>query len=345
MTTRTVVYALYIVTFVLIATGVATIGTNRADAWWLYDAHRYAGAVLCILLVPKFVIIARAYGRRLKRGTWNEVHTWAGLVLTLLLLVSTLGALAWTLNLAPFWVQIILFVTPLALHWYAALGLVPFFLWHVWARWLTPPKFTQMPRALVESKRTRREALNLLGIGALGVIGLGALQLAGGLTTWTRRFTGSRVVSQFTANDFPVTQSDAPPVIDATRWRLKVRGNVAQAFQLTYAELISRSAEERTATLDCTLGWAATQNWRGVPLGELLARAGWDKQAPVTVYAVTGAPVALSTEEVGETILATHVGQETLSAAHGFPARLVVPSRRGYQWLKWVGEVVVSEAG
>lgn len=342
MTTRTVVYALYIVTFVLIATGVATIGTNRADAWLLYDAHRYAGALLCVLLVPKFVIIARAYGRRLRRGTWNEVHTWAGLVLTLLLLVSTLGALVWTLNLAPFWVQIILFVTPLALHWYVALALVPFFLWHVWVRWLKPPKITEMPRALVESKRTRREALILLGIGALGAIGLGALQLAGGLTTWTRRFTGSRLVAQFTGNDFPVTQSDAPPAIEVASWRLHVRGNVARAFVLTYAELTTMGTEERTATLDCTLGWAATQNWRGIPLIELLARAGWDKQAPVTVYAVTGAVVALSAQEVGEALLATHVGQEALSAAHGFPVRLVMPSRRGYQWLKWVGEVVVS---
>ena len=117
---------------------------------------------------------------------------------------------------------------------------------------------------------------------------------------------------------------------------------MAQPFALTYAELIAISNEERTATVDCTLGWAATQDWRGVPLAQLLAQAGWNKKALVTVYAVTGAIVALSPEEVNETLVATHVGQEPLNAAHGYPARLVVPSRRGYQWLKWVGQVVVS---
>jgi DMSO/TMAO reductase YedYZ molybdopterin-dependent catalytic subunit len=60
------------------------------------------------------------------------------------------------------------------------------------------------------------------------------------------------------------------------------------------------------------------------------------------VYAASGATVALSSQDVAETLVATHVGDETLSPAHGFPARLVVPSRRGYQWLKWVEKVVVS---
>lgn len=342
MSARVVNWSLYVVTFVLIGTGVATIGTNRADATWLYDAHRYTGALLCVLLIPKFGIIARAYVRRLKHGTWNEIHTWAGLLLTFLLLVSVLGALVWTLNLAPFWIQVILYLTPLALHWYVALALVPFFLWHIWVRGHTPPKLSHLPHEILKSKRTRRQALNLLGLGALGMVGLGALNLAANLTTWQRRFTGSRLVAEFTGNDFPVTQSDAPPAIDATKWRLRVRGNVSQELTLSYAELIALGAQTHTATLDCTLGWAATQNWRGVPLVELLRHVDADESAEVTVYAVTGAVVALSRAEIVETMIATHVGDETLSAAHGFPARLVVPSRRGYQWLKWINQIVVA---
>ena len=277
------------------------------------------------------------------------------LVLTVLLLVSTLGALVWTLNLAPFWVQIVLFMTPLALHWYLALALVPFFLWHVWVRWVKPPNFSRMlrellqggqtqqqARELLESTQTRRRALNLLGLGALGALGLGLVEFAANRTPWQRRFTGSRVVSEFTGNDFPITQSDTPPATDISTWRLRVRGKVSQPFALTYAELTALPADVRTATVDCTLGWASTQNWRGIPLMDLLTRAGWDQQAAVTVYAATGALVGLSAQDVNEVLLATHVGEETLSDAHGFPARLVVPSRRGYQWLKWVSEIVVS---
>lgn len=342
MTARIVNWSLYFVTFVLIGTGVSTIGTNRTDAWWLYDAHRYAGVLLCILLFPKFGIILRAYARRFKQGTWNELHTWAGLVLTILLLVSTVGALVWTLNLAPFWIQVLLILSPLALHWYVGLALVPFFLWHLWARWIPPPKLAHIPGEVVTSGRTRRQALNLLGVGALGALGAAALQFAGNRTEWQRRFTGSRLVAAFTGNKFPVTQSDTPPVIDIAVWELRVQGKVAQPYALTYTQLLALETAERVATLDCTLGWAATQNWRGVPLHRLLARAGWDEQTPVTVYAMTGATVGLSPQEIHETLLATHIGEETLDTAHGFPARLVVPSRRGYQWLKWTARIVVS---
>jgi hypothetical protein len=341
MSARAVNWSLYIITFVLIATGVATIGTNRAESWWLYDAHRYAGALLCIVLVPKFGIILRAYARHFRRGTWSDLHTWAGLLLTLALLIATAAALVWTLNLAPFWVQFILYVTPLAVHWYLGLALVPFFLWHVWVRWVRPPKFSAMPRELLESKRTRRQALTLMGIGALGAVGLVLVEFFANRTAWQRRFTGSRVVAEFTGNDFPITHSETPPATDLAEWRLQVRGRVAQAFALTYDELTALTFITRTATIDCTLGWASTQQWRGIALQDLLTRAGWDAQATVSVHAATGGIVGLAAGDVEEALLATHVGDEPLSHMHGFPARLVLPSRRGYQWLKWVDEIVV----
>ena len=40
-------------------------------------------------------------------------------------------------------------------------------------------------------------------------------------------------------------------------------------------------------------------------------------------------------------LLATHVGDEPLSHGHGAPARLVVPGRRGFQWVKWVTRIEV----
>ena len=42
-------------------------------------------------------------------------------------------------------------------------------------------------------------------------------------------------------------------------------------------------------------------------------------------------------------LLATTVGDETLSHRHGFPLRLVAPSRRGYQWVKWVTTLEVND--
>ena len=58
---------------------------------------------------------------------------------------------------------------------------------------------------------------------------------------------------------------------------------------------------------------------------------------------VTGYRWSLPVEEARDALLATHVDGERLSHGHGFPARLVAPGRRGFQWVKWVTEVEVRE--
>jgi DMSO/TMAO reductase YedYZ molybdopterin-dependent catalytic subunit len=44
----------------------------------------------------------------------------------------------------------------------------------------------------------------------------------------------------------------------------------------------------------------------------------------------TGYARRFSLEEAGDLLLATHVENDTLSAEHGFPLRLVAPGHRGY---------------
>jgi DMSO/TMAO reductase YedYZ molybdopterin-dependent catalytic subunit len=62
----------------------------------------------------------------------------------------------------------------------------------------------------------------------------------------------------------------------------------------------------------------------------------------VTARAATGAFATLSLDEARAALLATHVDTEPLNQEHGFPARLVAPTRRGYHWIKWTNELVVS---
>jgi DMSO/TMAO reductase YedYZ molybdopterin-dependent catalytic subunit len=42
-----------------------------------------------------------------------------------------------------------------------------------------------------------------------------------------------------------------------------------------------------------------------------------------------------------EILLATYVGEEILNHSHGFPLRAVVPSRRGWHWVKWLTAIEV----
>ena len=78
-------------------------------------------------------------------------------------------------------------------------------------------------------------------------------------------------------------------------------------------------------------------------MNELLDRAGLGRDArSLLVRSSTGYARRFVLEEAGGLLLATHIGDEALSAGHGFPLRLVAPGHRGYGWVKWVAELEVS---
>ncbi|HLE14928.1 MAG TPA: molybdopterin-dependent oxidoreductase, partial [Anaerolineales bacterium] len=157
-----------------------------------------------------------------------------------------------------------------------------------------------------------------------------------------RRFSGSRLSGRFSGNDFPVTHSRAAEPVDAGSWRLAVEGAVRQPLAFSHADLFALSGAGQEATLDCTLGWYTVQSWYGVSLKELLAKAGADPGAfAVKFQSVTGYAHILPMAEAGQVLLATHVGEEVLEHAHGFPLRAVVPTRRGWFWVKWLERIEV----
>jgi len=59
----------------------------------------------------------------------------------------------------------------------------------------------------------------------------------------------------------------------------------------------------------------------------------------VRLRAASGYAMDFTLAEAGEILLATHVGGEVLDHWHGFPLRAVVPSRRGWFWVKWLTEI------
>jgi DMSO/TMAO reductase YedYZ molybdopterin-dependent catalytic subunit len=84
-----------------------------------------------------------------------------------------------------------------------------------------------------------------------------------------------------------------------------------------------------------------------VPLAAVLEAAsvafpGDSPRARVVVTSVTGWGTALSPTEASRALLATGVAGQVLPADNGAPCRLVVPDRRGLDWVKWVSEVRVD---
>ena len=63
----------------------------------------------------------------------------------------------------------------------------------------------------------------------------------------------------------------------------------------------------------------------------------------VLVRSVTGYYRRFPLDDAQHFLLATHVTGEQLSHGHGFPVRLVAPGRRGFEWVKWVTEIEITE--
>jgi hypothetical protein len=308
---------------VAVATGLASLLAGRPGEGWVVVAHGVVGVALAALVALK---LARVW-QRVRPSNLTGARVFS-LALAALALAALGTGVAWTLGTdspLAFW-------TLLNVHmWLGVLVAVALVGHLTYRRW---------PVATV-TREGRRNYLQYLGVVAAGAVGWRLQQLA----AVDRRFTGSREEGGEAGNAFPVTSwvADDPDPVDPADWTLAVGGRVDQSIELAYGDLAPDS--ERRATLDCTSGWYAERNWRGVRVGDLLSAAGADEAAAwVQFRSVTGYRWSLPIEEARDAMLATHVGGERLSHGHGFPLRLVAPGRRGFQWVKWVEAVEVRRS-
>jgi DMSO/TMAO reductase YedYZ molybdopterin-dependent catalytic subunit len=329
MPRRLVNLALLVAAPLLVATGLFAWIAPRTSADALLVLHRVAGVGLVLALAGKWGIARRSLGRRARAGLDLSIAV-GGLASVALLLVLGLG-LAWSIGIVSF--DRPLPYSLLNVHVFVGVALVPLMVAHAALRWESRPA--------VATLGSRRVALRALALGVGAVVATVALDHVG----IPRRSTGSRATSAFSANDFPLTiwSFDAVPTIDIAAWRMHIDGDVASPGEIGYDELLALSATERDAVLDCTGGWWTEQRWRGVTLGELLARRGMRASAQrVDVVSVTGHAWSFPIGEIDHLLIATHVGGETLALGHGYPARLIAPDHRGFQWIKWVNRMHVA---
>lgn len=139
------------------------------------------------------------------------------------------------------------------------------------------------------------------------------------------------------------------PRVDLDTWRLRLTGMVDRPFELSYEELAAMPQIESDITLACVsneVGGRLVGNarWQGVPLRELLDRAGVRRGATQVVGRsvdgwTAGFPTAVAMDG-RPALVALGMNGEPLPTVHGFPARLVVPGLYGYvSATKWLGEI------
>lgn len=318
----------------LVGTGLGGWAVTWGSGLALYDLHRALGVGLLLLLAWKQVIVRGSLRRRLGRRPDRSVLVGAG---TGLALLGCLGiGLAWTLQLVSF--DALGGYSPLNLHVFLGLAVLPLMLAHLLRRWERQPRLVR----LVD----RRAALRLVGLAGASLVGWRLVE--GAAAAWAagaRRASGSKWAASFSGNAFPVTSwlFDTTPRLEAATWRVELVGALARPGPVGPGELADLPVLEQVAVLDCTGGWWTEQRWRGYPLLALLAARGLAAEArAVTVISVTGHRWPFPLADLDAALLATHVGGEPLTPDHGGPLRLVAPSRRGFQWVKWVGRIEVA---
>ena len=191
---------------------------------------------------------------------------------------------------------------------------------------------------------TRRSFIKLVPAGALVIAGAWwLLRRSEGAITIASQAPTSTTNSAF---DFPITwNGDQPITIDPYAYRLKIDGDVANPLELTLEELSTMTTVQKTLLIHCVEGWDATVPWEGIPLSHLVQQAGpLPGVSRVTITATTGYSVALSSSEVenADNMIALRAGGAVLTVDHGYPARLVVPSRPGEDWVKCVTRITCS---
>ncbi len=310
--------ALAVLLAIALATGVVAFAIGTGWVRPVLVAHGLA-AVAIVLMVPwKSAIVRRGLGRKRDGGTLSTLLA----VLVVTALVSGVAHSVFNVDS----------VGPLAImqiHVGAAAGALVLGLAHVWQR----------PQRIRVSDLSRRNFLRsgALAAGAvLGYLAVEATARAAGLPGATRRATGSHERGSFDPRAMPVTSwlDDTPP---APGMSLTVRtGTGVTVFSI---EELATHADRITATLDCTGGWYATQDWSGVRLDRLIDTAG----GSVRIISATGYERRFAMGDIGDLLLATHAAAAPLSLGHGGPLRVVAPGRRGFWWVKWVTEVVVDD--
>ena len=226
-----------------------------------------------------------------------------------------------------------------------------------------------------------RRSLELIGLGIIGVVGWKFITSAA--STGSSPGVASDVpVSQLLKNYVPkitpppqpnygtiqqvpllsseITSNDqyyivsknlfSDPSVNAKDWSLSVGGQVSSPFTLSYQQLLNMPLKGQYESMMCISNevggqYMSSAYWEGVPLADLLARAGTIKPGAtkVVLYAADDYSDSIHLSKALEptTLVALRMNHQTLPQGHGYPARLLVPGIYGMKHVKWITKIEV----
>lgn len=160
------------------------------------------------------------------------------------------------------------------------------------------------------------------------------------------------------------------PRIDVASWRLRVEGSgVGRPLDLSFDDLVGLPSVSVIRYVECAgngrsffesangkkaqgtqwkLGAVGVAEWTGVPLREVLDRAGLKPSARDVMPQglddlKVRRPMPVTKALADDTLLVYAMNGQPLPPDHGFPARLLTPGWIGVANIKWVGRIEVSD--
>ena len=168
---------------------------------------------------------------------------------------------------------------------------------------------------------------------------------------------------------FFVRNNNPTPRIALDNYQLAIFGDgVSHPCSFTYDELLRLPSISVIKAIECAgngrsfyqtadgqapsgvqwkLGGIGVAEWTGVPLGEILARAGVKSTAKDVMLISLDEkkvqrPIPIEKALVEDTLLVYAMNGDVLPPDHGFPIRALVPGWVGIANIKWVGSIQVS---
>ena len=151
---------------------------------------------------------------------------------------------------------------------------------------------------------------------------------------------------QYLTEKWPVLHAGDVPRVDLATWTLQLSGEVEQPVSLTYDGLRALPATEVRTDIHCVTRWSRFDaEFRGVHWRELAKLC---RPKPTANFAIAHAEhgftanVPLSALEDEQALVVYEADGEPLTPDHGWPVRLVIPSKYFWKSAKWLTGIELS---
>ena len=321
---------------------------------WLYrftqGLHVITGiAAIPLLLVKLWSVYPKLFERPLIGGLTRQIERASILVLvgSMIFQLST-----GVMNIAQWYAFKFFFTTSHYAMAYVAAGAV---LVHIGVklpvirRALGEPLDETPTGELPSVGTSRRHVL----VGTALAAGIATLATAGQTIPWLRQLSVLAPRSGHGPQGIPINRSAlAAGVLRSARapdYRLTVtNGTTVKTF--TLAELAAMPQVTHTLPIACVEGWSANGEWTGVVLADLVRAVGASPDSDVRMisleppgpYSRTVLPARHARDS--QTLIALKLNGQPLDIDHGYPARLIAPTRPGVLQTKWLSRIEVVAA-